>query len=130
MPNEFSFCLKVLLQTKGDIHGYKNFGIHGYKNFDKIKDINKKKTLKCNYRCMMLNTDFSTNCAPNSKHRYFNYCAENKGLECTIAYNNIESMFPNHVFFISTLCNPANNWPINLVSRLLLGIISACYANF
>jgi len=98
MPNEFSFCLKVLLQTKGDIHGYKNFGIHGYKNFDKIKDINKKK--------------------------------ENKGLECTIAYNNIESMFPNHVFFISTLCNPANNWPINLVSRLLLGIISACYANF
>jgi len=27
--------------------------------------------------------------------------AENKGLECTIAYNNIISRFLNHVFYIS-----------------------------
>jgi len=27
--------------------------------------------------------------------------AQNKGLECTIAYNNIESGFPNHVFYIN-----------------------------
>jgi len=28
-----------------------------------------------------------------------NTSAENKGLKCTIAYNNIESRFPNHVLF-------------------------------
>jgi len=42
----------------------------------------------------------------HSKHRYFNpsleYNAENKGPECTITYNNIESRFSNHVL-ISTL---------------------------
>jgi len=27
-----------------------------------------------------------------------NMSAENKELKCTIAYNNIESRFPNHVF--------------------------------
>jgi len=27
-----------------------------------------------------------------------NTSADNKGLECTIAYNNIERRFPNHVF--------------------------------
>jgi len=50
----------------------------------------------------MLSTDFST-----KLHRYFNYSCENtsavnKGLECTIAYNNIESMFLGH--FLYQLC--------------------------
>jgi len=42
-----------------------------------------------------------------SKHRYFNLdtSAENKGLECAIAYNNIESRCLIHVF-ISTLEEP------------------------
>jgi len=30
-----------------------------------------------------------------------NTSAENKGPECTIAYNNIESSFSNHVFYIN-----------------------------
>jgi len=34
-------------------------------NFGKIKDIKKKKMLKCNYKCSMLSTDLSINCAPN-----------------------------------------------------------------
>jgi len=52
----------------------------------------------------MLSTDFSTNCAPNFFENSDNLItlgntyAENKGLECTIAYNNIENRFPNHVF--------------------------------
>jgi len=30
-----------------------------------------------------------------------NTSAKNKGRECTIAYNNIESRFPDHVFYIN-----------------------------
>jgi len=53
----------------------------------------------------MLSTDFSTNCEPNfiQKRILGNTSAENKGLECTTANNNIENRFPNHVFFTSTL---------------------------
>jgi len=29
-----------------------------------------------------------------------NTSVENKGFECTIGYNNIESRFPNHIFYI------------------------------
>jgi len=59
----------------------------------------------------MLSTVFSTDCAPNFIQNTdilitLGYtCAENKGLE-SIAYNNIESRFQNHVFlhFTSTDC--------------------------
>jgi len=58
--------------------------------------------VKCNHRCSILNTDFSTNCAPNYIKNILitleNTSAEKKGLECIIAYNNIKSRFPNHVF--------------------------------
>jgi len=48
-----------------------------------------------------------TNCAPNYIQNtdilitLGNKSAKNKGLECTIAYNNIESAFHNHVFYIN-----------------------------
>jgi len=57
----------------------------------------------------MLSADFLENYAPNFIQNPDNLItlghtsAENKGLECTIAYDNIESRFPNYVFFISTL---------------------------
>jgi len=65
--------------------------------------------LKCNYRCSMLSTDFSTNCALNFIHNtdilitLGNMSAKNKGLERTIAYNNIESRFPKP-WFLYQLC--------------------------
>jgi len=31
-----------------------------------------------------------------------------KGLECTIAYNNIQGRFPNHVFLYQLCFNPIN----------------------
>jgi len=51
-----------------------------------MKDQRYQTKRKCKYRCSMLSTDFSINCAPklHSKDRYFNYgntSAENKGLE-------------------------------------------------
>jgi len=51
-----------------------------------------------------VSTDILTNCAPNFIQNcdvlitLGNMSAENKEIECTIAYNNIENMFPNHVF--------------------------------
>jgi len=53
----------------------------------------------------MLSMDFSINCAPkffpnsDNLNTLENASAENKGLECTITYNNIKSRFLNHVFF-------------------------------
>jgi len=58
----------------------------------------------------LLSTDFLTNCAHfNQNTDIFitleNTSVENKGLECTIAYNNmIENKFSNHVF-ISNMVN-------------------------
>jgi len=57
----------------------------------------------------MLSTYFSTNCAFNfiQNTDYLiiatlgNTRAENKGLECTIPYDNIKSIFLNHVFYIN-----------------------------
>jgi len=52
--------------------------------------------LKCNYRCLMLSTNFSTNCASNFD--------QNTDILITLgntADNNIESRFPNHVFYIN-----------------------------
>jgi len=56
----------------------------------------------------MLSTDLSANCAPNyeSTDTLITFentlgSAENKGLECAIAYNNIESRFLNYVFYIN-----------------------------
>jgi len=52
----------------------------------------------------MLTADFSTNCVPNFIQNtdilitFGNTSAKNQGLECTIAYNNIESQFANHAF--------------------------------
>jgi len=58
----------------------------------------------------MLSADFLTDCAPNFIQNtdilititLGNTSAENKGLECTFTYNNIENRFPNHDF-VSTL---------------------------
>jgi len=57
----------------------------------------------------MLSTNFSTYCAPNYIQNTDNiitlgntYECRKKGLECTIAYTNIESGFPNH--FLYQLC--------------------------
>jgi len=67
------------------------------------KTLNKNKMLNCNYAYSMLSTNLSTNCAPICTNADIlitlgKTSAENKGLEFTIAYNNIESRFPNHVF--------------------------------
>jgi len=77
------------------------YKIHSYEASVRSKTSNKKNMLKCNYRCSMLSTDYTTIVHLTS----FNYLitlgntsAEYKGLERTIAYNNIQSWFPNHVF--------------------------------
>jgi len=55
----------------------------------------------------MLSTGFSTNCAPNFFQNsdnlitFGNMSTENKGLNCIVAYNNIISRFPNHIFYIN-----------------------------
>jgi len=55
----------------------------------------------------MLSTNFSTKCAPSfiqntdNLINLGNKSAENKGLEYTFAYNNIESWFPNHIFYMN-----------------------------
>jgi len=59
----------------------------------------------------MLSTDFLINCAPNFIQNTYilialgNASAENKGLECTFAYNNIENRFPNPVFLYQICWN-------------------------
>jgi len=66
-----------------------------------------------------LSIEFSTNCAPNFIQNsnilitLGNTNAENKGLECAIAYNDIKSRFPSHVFLYQlcsnrdfTICGP------------------------
>jgi len=66
-----------------------------------------------------MSTDFSTNCAPNFIQNMSdnlitlgNTNAENKGLECTIAYNNVESRFPNHVFLYQLWLDQHHRFPI------------------
>jgi len=85
----------------------------------------------------MLSAGFSTNCAPNFIRNIDNLITlgntrtENKGLKCTIAYNNIESRFPNHVFYINfDLNNPVyknvnDDEDFNRSYDLLL--VFACY---
>jgi len=52
-----------------------------------------------------VSADFSKNCGPNFTQNtgilitLENTSAEKKGLECTIAYNNIESRFPFYINF-------------------------------
>jgi len=48
-----------------------------------------------------LSTDFSTNCALIFIQNTDNLITLGNMSECTIAYNNIERRFPNHLF-IST----------------------------
>jgi len=65
---------------------------------------------KCNYRCWMLSTDFSTNCAhcapifiQNSDNLITLGCtsAENKGLECTILTKTLKVGFQTMFFYIN-----------------------------
>jgi len=75
----------------------------------------------------MLTTDFSTNCAlkfiqnTDSLITLGNTSAESKRLGCTIAYNNIESTLPHHVFLYKILRNLfelfLNELNVNIVSE-------------
>jgi len=54
----------------------------------------------------MLNTNFLSICAPKSIQNanilitLGNTITENKGLECTIAYNNVEGSFPKVIVIV------------------------------
>jgi len=53
----------------------------------------------------MLSTVFSIDCAPNFI----------QNTDRLIAYNNIESRFPNHVFFIFTLVSTSKQFKVFII---------------